>query len=129
MLCRFKLVSSPLIRFSCDLEPNFSFWYTKGDTLNQWRVLGLSWGFSELRKSKIFRTQLEHRKYSIKVSYYYFSGEGNGTHSSIFAWKIPWTEEPGEPQSMGSQRVTHDWATAHVHYYFRLMALHVWPLD
>ena len=28
-------------------------------------------------------------------------------HSSILAWKIPWTEEPGELQSMGSQRVRH----------------------
>ena len=32
------------------------------------------------------------------------------THSSILAWRIPWTEEPGRLQSMGSQRVTHDWA-------------------
>ena len=31
-----------------------------------------------------------------------------GTHSSIFAWKILWTEEPGVLQSMGSQRVGHD---------------------
>ena len=30
------------------------------------------------------------------------------THSSIFAWEIPWTEEPGRPQSMGSKRVGHD---------------------
>ena len=30
------------------------------------------------------------------------------THSSILAWKIPWTEEPGKLQSMGSQRVKHD---------------------
>ena len=29
-------------------------------------------------------------------------------HSSILAWKIPWTEEPGRLQSMGSQRVEHD---------------------
>ena len=29
------------------------------------------------------------------------------THSSILAWEIPWTEEPGGPQSMGSQRVGH----------------------
>ena len=32
------------------------------------------------------------------------------THSSILAWKIPWTEEPGRLQSMGLQRVGHDWA-------------------
>ena len=30
------------------------------------------------------------------------------THSSIIAWKIPWTEDPGGPHSMGSQRVEHD---------------------
>ena len=34
------------------------------------------------------------------------------THSSIHAWKIPWTEEPGGLQSMESQRVGHDWATS-----------------
>ena len=33
------------------------------------------------------------------------------THSSILAWRIPWTEEPGGLQSMGSQRVRHDGAT------------------
>ena len=32
-------------------------------------------------------------------------------HSSILAWEIPWTEEPGVLQSMGSQRVGHGWAT------------------
>ena len=31
------------------------------------------------------------------------------THSSILAWRIPWTEEPGKLQSMGLQRVRHDW--------------------
>ena len=35
------------------------------------------------------------------------------THSSILAWKIPWTEEPGGLQFMGSQRVRHDWMTEH----------------
>ena len=33
------------------------------------------------------------------------------THSSILAWEIPWTEEPGSLQSVGSQRVGHDLAT------------------
>ena len=33
--------------------------------------------------------------------------EGMATHSSILAWRIPWTEEPGGLQSMGSQRVRH----------------------
>ena len=34
------------------------------------------------------------------------------THSSILAWRIPWTEEPGRLQSTGSQRVGHDSATS-----------------
>ena len=34
------------------------------------------------------------------------------THSSIHAWRIPWTEEPSRLQSTGSQRVGHDWATS-----------------
>ena len=35
-------------------------------------------------------------------------GGGTGTHSSIPAWRIPWTGEPGRLQSMGLQRVRHD---------------------
>ena len=34
------------------------------------------------------------------------------THSSVLAWRIPWTEEPGRLQSTGLQRVGHDWATS-----------------
>ena len=37
--------------------------------------------------------------------------KGMAIYSSIFAWRIPWTEEPGGPQRVGSQRVRHDWAT------------------
>ena len=37
--------------------------------------------------------------------------KGMATHSSILAWRILWTEEAGGLQSMGSQRVRHDWAT------------------
>ena len=44
------------------------------------------------------------------------TGEGMATHSSILAWKIPWTEESGGLQSMGSHRDGHDWATnTHTH--------------
>ena len=41
-------------------------------------------------------------------------GEGNANHSSILAWEIPWTEESGGLQSMGSQRVGHDLATNNI---------------
>ena len=37
--------------------------------------------------------------------------KGMATHFSILVWRIPWTEKPGGPQSVGSQRVGHDWAT------------------
>ena len=36
------------------------------------------------------------------------------TQSSNLAWEIPWTEEPGWLQSMGSQRIRHDLATEHI---------------
>ena len=39
--------------------------------------------------------------------------EGTATHSSVLAWRIPWAEEPGGLQSMGSHRVGHDSATEH----------------
>ena len=35
--------------------------------------------------------------------------EEMATHSSILAWIVPWAEEPGGLQSMGLQRITHDW--------------------
>ena len=37
--------------------------------------------------------------------------KGMATHFSILAWRIPQTEEPGGLQSMGSQRIRHDWVT------------------
>ena len=40
------------------------------------------------------------------------------THSSTLAWKIPWMEEPGRLQSMGSLGVGHDWATSLSHFTF-----------
>ena len=48
--------------------------------------------------------------------------EEMAAHSSILAWRIPWTEEPGGLQSMGSQRVSHDWATEH-----NITGLKIWP--
>ena len=42
-------------------------------------------------------------------------------HSRTLAWKIPWTEEPGRLQSMGSRRVGHDW----LHFHFSLSSIGV----
>ena len=44
-------------------------------------------------------------------------GEGNGYPSSILSWRIPWREEPGGLQSMGLQRVRHDWVTNNFTFY------------
>ena len=48
-------------------------------------------------------------KHSLSTSW---SEKAMAPHSSTLAWKIPWTEEPGRLQSMGSLRVRHDWATS-----------------
>ena len=52
---------------------------------------------------------------AIKWNYFPFSfrmEKAMASHSSTPAWKIPWTEEPGRLQSVGSLRVGHDWATS-----------------
>ena len=41
--------------------------------------------------------------------------EGMATHSSILAWRTPWTEEPGQLQSIRSQRVRDNWVSMHTH--------------
>ena len=47
------------------------------------------------------------------------------THSSTLAWEIPWREEPGGLQSMGSHRVGHDWGTACTHTHLVLECIRV----
>ena len=57
--------------------------------------------------------------------------EGMATHSSILAWSIPWTEEPGELQSMGLQRVRQDLVTEQLpktEDLFLKCAVYNWPL-
>ena len=49
-----------------------------------------------------------------------FLEEAMATHSSTLAWKIPWTEEAGRLQSMGSLRVGHDWG---LHFHFLLSCI------
>ena len=50
--------------------------------------------------------------------------KGMATHSSILAWRIPWTEEPGGLQFMGSQRVIHNWTTKHSPDFYLLFQVH-----
>ena len=50
--------------------------------------------------------------YTFKIMYTYKAEKAMAPHSSTLAWKIPWTEEPGGLQSMGSLQVGHKWATS-----------------
>ena len=65
-------------------------------------------GVGEKRKWLIPAIHLQCRRPRFKVGK--IPGEGN-SHFIILAWRIPWTEESGGLQSMGLQRVGHDWAT------------------
>ena len=48
--------------------------------------------------------------------------EGMATHSSTLSWRIPWTEEPGGLQTMGSQRVRYDGITNSFSFLFHIFA-------
>ena len=60
-----------------------------------------SWFFSTMRETQVRSPVLEDPL-----------EKEMATHSSTLAWRIPWMEEPGRLQSMGSQRVGHNWATS-----------------
>jgi len=64
---------------------------------------------SILRHSVFFTVQLSHPYMTTKITSPKWA---MAPHSSTLAWKIPWMEEPGGLQSMGSLRVGHDWATS-----------------
>ena len=54
--------------------------------------------------------------------------KGMATHSSIPAWRIPWKEEPGRLQSMGSQRVGHDWVTKTLFWDYMQPKVFLWAM-
>ena len=55
--------------------------------------------------------------------------EGMVTHASILAWRIPWTKEPDKLQSLGSQRVRHDWVTdTHTHTQATITTISFWNI-
>ena len=65
----------------------------------------LLWEVMEFKK-KIFKGRANRCSFVSKPL-----EKGTATHSGILAWEIPWTEESGGLQFMGSQRVRHDWVT------------------
>jgi len=71
----------------------------------QWVQHLMQWSFMKTHGRNFFHILL--------TSWYAFPAEkAMASHSSTLAWKIPWTEEPGRLQCMGSWRVGHDWATS-----------------
>ena len=78
--------------FCCEMGIFFSFY---------WRIIALQ-NFVVFCQTS---TWISHR-------YTYIPEKATAPHSSTLAWKIPWTEEPGRLQCMGSRRVRHDWATS-----------------
>ena len=61
---------------------------------------------------KIFTQYSIYTVYHVYSIYTILSEKAMAPHSSTLAWKIPWMEEPGRLQSMGSLLVGHDWATS-----------------
>ena len=71
------------------------------------------------RRNYWYYMYIKYYEYTICITYtyicdvyIYISEKAMASHSDTLAWKIPWTEEPGGLQSMGSLRVRHDWATS-----------------
>ena len=84
----------------------FSF-YEKEVWLHLWSRMCCLWGFPGGLAAKNLSAMQETQVWSMGQEDPL--EEEMGTHSSILAWRIPWTEEPGRLQSMGSQGVRHSW--------------------
>ena len=105
------LISSVfLIRISCHRTTHANSYY------GAWSGWAVSIRVLPLRvHDYLFKINLFLLKYSwctILYKLVHASEKAMAPHSSTLAWKIPWTEEPGRLQSMGSRRVGHDWATS-----------------
>ena len=71
---------------------------------------GLGWGSGSVAKNPPAMQELQEMQVQ-SLGWEDLLEEGMATHSSILAWRIPWTEEPGRLQSTGLQRVGHTEAT------------------
>ena len=79
-----------------------TFWQFTSNILDYWASLACSDG-KESASNAGDRVQTLGQKDALE--------KGLVTHSSILAWEVPWTEEPGRLQSLRSQRVGHNWMT------------------
>ena len=81
------------------MRENAQPWELSGISVAKWRAFLVAQMVKNLLAMQKTRVRSLHQKDSLE--------EGMATHSSILAWRIPWTEEPGGLQSVGSQRVRH----------------------
>ena len=98
---------------------------------DKWRIVSVKFPKDQVHNPFCFRTSLVAQKVkrlpTMQETWVWSLGRKDplekemATHSSTLAWKIPWMEECGRLQSMGSQRVGHDWATS-LHLYH----LNIW---
>ena len=83
--------------------------------VNQWCKWGSSFSGTQVSSQILSLVSVLHRImawFSLQFTSKYMWEKAMAPHSSTLAWKIPWTEEPGRLQSMGSLIVGHDWATS-----------------
>ena len=96
-------------KFGCSILP----WILGGDFKSDHGYLGLPWGLFWWLSGKEPTCQCKRLKWVQSLGQEDPLEKGMEPHSSILGWRIPWTEEPGGLQSMGSQRGGHDWVTKH----------------
>ena len=93
------------------------------DDMLSWKIKFCLWiyflRFGSSLSSYLLKRRLEYRKTELGGKHRrerriteHQCVKAMAPHSSTLAWKIPWTEEPGGLQSMGSRRVGHNWATS-----------------
>ena len=71
--------------------------------------MGMLYGLNEIPRAQMVKNLPAMQETQVQSLGWEDSLEkGMAIHSSILAWRIPWTEEPGRLQSMGSQRVGHN---------------------
>ena len=118
----------PEVRFSPIKLKNFIFQLFKHEDYNlkfalRWKYYTVrdsckpTWSYLwlELKEEEMWgwrAWRLRRKETKFEVSLYVGLKKEMVTHSSILAWKIPWTEKPCRLQFMGSQRVGHDWETS-----------------
>ena len=102
---RFHNIDQTAVEWHCDIVLHFCSLRSMSFQISQ--ILKCVWVYL---LSKVILYNLSYNLYVILYNLYL--EKEMATHSSILAWKIPWMEEPGRLQSMGSQRVGHDWVTS-----------------